>query len=74
MLYREKVWENVPKLNRSVSNQKCHNTENSFEPHSSDEGYDSNSGIFRRCETLGVLQQIQHYDTCPAKVENDHLK
>ena len=39
--YRKKTWENVLKPNISSSNQNRHDTENSFESHSSDEDYNN---------------------------------
>ena len=37
----ERAWKNIPKSNKSISNQNRHNIENSFEPHSSDDDYDN---------------------------------
>ena len=38
--YRKKVWDIIPKLNKIISDQNHHNTENSIEPHISDDDYD----------------------------------
>ena len=38
----KRAWKNIPKSNKTISDQNRHNIENSFEPHSSDEDYDRN--------------------------------
>ena len=39
--YPRRIWELIPKVNRDANNQNRHSKENSFEPPSSDEDYDS---------------------------------
>ena len=50
MHYSKKTWDNIPKLNKIISDQNRHNIENSFEPHSSNEDYDTTLSVAKTAQ------------------------